>query len=129
MMGPDAKPIPEISKAADRARIAEEAVYRASLKPSTLKEPTWTRLRHWLVVFSGLSDEIAAEATLWLVRPLLYAALLIGLMIVGINSLYVEKGTIFGAKPVADYLGLVLWGLSSDVASRSLTNLQGGNTG
>ncbi len=66
-----------------------------------------------------------AEATLWVVRPLLSLALLFGLSVVGIRALYVEKGATFGADP-ADYLGLVLWGLSADVASRSLSNLPGG---
>ncbi|WP_265584446.1 MULTISPECIES: hypothetical protein [unclassified Coleofasciculus] len=36
------------------------------------------------------------------------------------------RGTTFGSDPFADYLGLVLWGLSADVASRSLSNLPGG---
>jgi hypothetical protein len=69
---------------------------------------------------------VRAEATLWVVRPLLSLALLFGLSVVGIRALYVEKGATFGADPFADYLGLVLWGLSADVASRSLSNLPGG---
>ncbi len=43
----------------------------------------------------------------------------------GIGSLYVENGKTFGSNPFSDYLGLVLWGLSADVASRSLSNLRG----
>ncbi len=88
--------------------------------------PGQARLKSFLVTLSGLSDQIRAEASLWLVRPLLYLALLLGLLAVGMNSLYLEAGATFGARPFADYLGLVLWGISADVASRSLANLQGG---
>ncbi|WP_228043733.1 hypothetical protein [Dolichospermum sp. LEGE 00246] len=37
-----------------------------------------------------------------------------------------EKGILQKIDPFSDYLGLVLWGLSTDVASRSLSNLSGG---
>ena len=37
--------------------------------------------------------------------------------------LYVTKSVTFGANPFADYTSLVLWGLGSDVAGRSLANL------
>lgn len=43
---------------------------------------------------------------------------------VGLNALYIEQGSTFGARPSSDYLGLLLWGLSADVASRSLSGLQ-----
>ncbi|MDQ3705295.1 MAG: caspase family protein [Chloroflexota bacterium] len=56
-------------------------------------------------------------------RPLLYLALLVGLAIVGLQTFYVENGATFGAQPLADYLSLVLWGLSADVTSRTLTTL------
>ena len=38
-----------------------------------------------------------------------------------------QKGSTFGADPFSDYLGLLVWGLSADVASRSLSNLTGGD--
>jgi hypothetical protein len=37
--------------------------------------------------------------------------LLVGLTIVGLNTLYIEKGDTFGARPLSDYFGLLLWGL------------------
>ncbi len=83
------------------------------------------KFQQLLVNLSGVSDRVRAEATFWVVRPLLSLILLVGLSAVGIGSLYVENGTTFGAKPFADYLGLILWGLSADVASRSLSSLQG----
>ena len=65
------------------------------------------------------------ERHYWFVRPVLYGVLLVGLTIVGLNTLYIEKGETFGARPLSDYFGLLLWGLSADVASRSLSGLQG----
>jgi len=82
-------------------------------------------LEQLLVAVSGLSDQVRAEATFWFVRPLLYLVLLTGLTLAGLNTLYIEKGETFGAKPMSDYLTLLLWGLSADVASRSLSGLQG----
>ncbi len=81
-------------------------------------------LQRSLIVLSGVSDRARAEATFWVVRPLLALVLLAGLSAVGLGSLYVEKGNTFGANPFSDYLGLILWGLSADVASRSLSNLK-----
>ena len=83
------------------------------------------RLEQLLVAVSGLSDQVRAEATFWFVRPLLYLVLLTGLTLAGLNTLYIEKGETFGARPMSDYLTLLLWGLSADVASRSLSGLQG----
>jgi hypothetical protein len=82
-------------------------------------------IRNTLFALSGLSEELRAEATLWIVRPLLYFVLLFGLVAVGLSTLYVNTGLTFGAAPFADYFGLVLWGLSADVAGRTLSNLQG----
>jgi hypothetical protein len=82
-------------------------------------------VQRFLVTLSGVTDQVRAETTFWVVRPLLSLILLMGLSAVGMGSLYVERGTTFGARPFADYLGLILWGLSADVASRSLSSLQG----
>jgi len=82
-------------------------------------------LEQFLVAVSGLSDQVRAEATFWFVRPLLYLVLLTGLTLAGLNTLYIEKGETFGARPTSDYLTLLLWGLSADVASRNLSGLQG----
>ena len=94
--------------------------------------PSPTSIGHWLkrslIEFSGVSDRARAEATFWVVRPVLALVLLGGLSAVGLGSLYVEKGETFGARPFFDYLSLILWGLSADVASRSLSNLSGGSS-
>ncbi len=85
-------------------------------------------LKRSLIEFSGVSDRARAEATFWVVRPLLALVLLGGLSAMGLGSLYVEKGETFGARPFSDYLSLILWGLSADVASRSLSNLSGASS-
>jgi len=85
------------------------------------------RIKDWLAALAGLSDQVRAEAILRVVRPLLYFALLLGLLAVGLLSLYVGNGAAFGANRFADYLSLILWGLSADVAGRTLADLHGGN--
>lgn len=88
------------------------------------RQPNWIdQLQRVMSDLFGLSNLVSAEATYWFVRPLLYGVLLIGLVFVGLNTLYIEQGESFGARP-SDYLGLLLWGLSADVASRSLSGLQ-----
>ncbi|HEY0367678.1 MAG TPA: hypothetical protein VGC73_14500, partial [Pyrinomonadaceae bacterium] len=81
------------------------------------------RLRDALVVLSGLSDEFRTEATLFLARPILWLALLIGLLALGLKTVYVDN-PVFGANAFTDFLGLMFWGLSSDVASRTLSGLR-----
>jgi hypothetical protein len=130
LMGPDQKPDAGVVQAAERAESARTAADRAMQAPSLPTDPAWlARLKRSLVAVSGLSEQIRAEATLWLVRPLLYVALLGGLLTVGINSLYVDKGVTFGVNSLSDYLILVVWGLTADVTSRSLSNLRGGSAG
>ena len=82
------------------------------------------KFQRFFLTLSGVSERVRAEATFWVVRPLLSLILLVGLSAVGMGSLYVENGATFGARPFSDYLGLILWGLSADVASRSLSSLQ-----
>jgi BMFP domain-containing protein YqiC len=94
--------------------------------PLTIPKPLGN-FKQFMVTLSGVSDRVRAETTFWIVRPLLSLILLVGLSAVGMGSLYVDNGTTFGARPFSDYLGLILWGLSADVASRSLSSLKGGN--
>ncbi len=129
MMGSDNKPDAAMMETAQEAEEAAAAVghaVQAEMKRAPAL-PMWVvRLRRSLIFLSGVSSEVRAEATYWVVRPLLSLALLFGLSVVGIRALYVEKGVTFGGDPFSDYWELVLWGLSADVASRSLSNLPGG---
>jgi hypothetical protein len=80
------------------------------------------RLLYWL---SGIGPEAAAEARLWIIRPMLAVILILLLVGLGLKTLYVGNAS-FGSNGFVDYFGLVLWGLSADVAARTLTTL-GGN--
>lgn len=110
--------------AADQAESDAAAVATPAEPLPTAKSVWLLRIKGWLLGLSGSSGQIKAETTPWIVRPLLYFALLIGLLVVGLNALYIDKGLTFGANPLTDYFALVFWGLSADVASRTLSNLQ-----
>ena len=84
----------------------------------------WAWLADLLAFLSG-GRPLGAELRFWLVRPLLFFVLLIGLTLVGLQTLYVNAGATFGAAGIYDYLGLFLWGLSADVAQRTLQNITG----
>ena len=104
-----------------------EAIEKANFASAMLVIGTGRKdLRHWLgnglVALSGLSDEFRAEAALFLAKPIISLALLLGLLALGLKTLYIDN-PVFGANPFTDFLGLMFWGLSSDVASRTLSNL------
>ncbi|PSB45497.1 hypothetical protein C7B80_16710 [Cyanosarcina cf. burmensis CCALA 770] len=94
-----------------------------SLSFPEIEPSQWERLQQYLINLFGFSEQVRAEANFWVVRPLLWLTLLIGLSAVGMVNLYVENGSTFGAKRFADYFGLILWGLSANVASSSLSSL------
>jgi hypothetical protein len=58
-------------------------------------------------------------------QPLLFLVLLALLMLVGLKYLYIDApgGATFGSSGAYDHLGLFLWGLSADVAQRTLQQL------
>ncbi len=64
-----------------------------------------------------------AELRYWLIRPVLAIILWILLGLLGLEILYVNGGATFGVASLYDYLGLFLWGISSDVSMRVLTNV------
>lgn len=78
---------------------------------------------HALAGLAGMSAEVRAELALWIGRPMLYIVLMIGLLITGLEQLYV-KNVVFGASPVSDYFGLIVWAMSADVASRTISTLK-----
>lgn len=75
-----------------------------------------------LSLLSGLRPS-SADVRYWFVRPLLGVMLLVLLTLLGLQTLYVNAGSSFGAAGLYDYLGLFLWGLSADVAQRTLHSL------
>ena len=75
-----------------------------------------------VLAITGNAGAIEATVVTLFVRPVLWLAFLVGLLWVGMNTLYVGNPT-FGAHPPDDYLGLVLWGLGSNVTSATLSSL------
>lgn len=108
-----------LKDAMDNADSASASMAILARRPGEVRH----RLKDALIVLTGLSDEFRTEATLFLARPILWFALLIGLLALGLKTLYVDN-PIFGANPFIDYLGLLFWGLSSDIASRTLSGLE-----
>jgi hypothetical protein len=110
-------------RAADGTKPAwQRDTEREATREEIQQQPKKRDLRATLLY---LWDQFRAVATQWVVRPLLYVVLLLILLAIGLDSLYVNKGATFGAHPFADYLSLILWGLGSDVAGRTLANPRG----
>ncbi len=105
----------QASYSARGAQIASDKLLRVG----TFTGPDWgQRIKTFFISLAGMSSQIQAETIYWFIRPLAYATLLIFLVYTGLNTLYVKGGVTFGSSP-ADYVGLILWGLSSDVAGRA----------
>ncbi|MUG93164.1 hypothetical protein F7734_12270 [Scytonema sp. UIC 10036] len=124
MMGPDKTPVnlSEVVKGVKDAVVAVGSAVQSSVNKPIDKRVLW--LQKSLIILSG--TKFRTQVTYWFARPLFSLVLLVGLSVVGLRSLYVQKGTTFGADPFSDYFGLLVWGLSADVASRSLSNFTGG---
>jgi hypothetical protein len=56
-------------------------------------------------------------------QPLLSLVLLGVLALIGLQTQYVNPGATFGAGGITDYVGLFLWGISSDIAQKTLQSL------
>jgi hypothetical protein len=54
-----------------------------------------------------------------------YLVLIIGLLIVGLQTLYINEGSTFGANPFSDYVKVFTWGLAGEIASKTLTKMTG----
>jgi hypothetical protein len=66
------------------------------------------------------------EVLVWLTEKswwIIETAAIVILAFVGFEALYVNGSATFGANPVSDYLTAVIWGLSADVAGRTITSL------
>jgi hypothetical protein len=61
-------------------------------------------------------------------RPLMFILLLVLLSLVGLYNSYVKNAS-FGVDGLFDYLSLFLWGISADVAQKTLQNLSLGTRG
>jgi hypothetical protein len=95
-----------------RALQLETARAQRGARGETLR----TRFADWFAAVRG-------ETVRWILLPVLYLALLASLVWVGFQVLYVQNVS-FGANRLADYLSLVFWGISSDVASKALSGVR-----
>lgn len=114
---------PAFTTASSQAKIATVAAgraFRAAAVARTL--PLYVRA---LSRLTGVTAAARAELSLWVARPLLYCLLLLGVLIVGIQQLYL-KNPVFGSNPISDHFGLMVWAMSADVASRTISTLKGG---
>ena len=104
---------------ASTARWSEAEKAKAPTRPGGMR---WGWLAKVMTTLSG-TEVMSAELRYWFVRPLLFLILLAVLALLGLQTLYVSAGSAFGAAGLYDYLGLFLWGLSADIAQRTLQNL------
>lgn len=103
-----------------RTQLTETGITSSGQRPG---DKRWAWLA-WLMAMLSGGRVIGAETRFWLVRPLLFLLLLGGLALLGLQTLYVNAGASFGSAGLFDYLGLFLWGISADVAQRTLQDLQ-----
>lgn len=91
---------------------ADAAIVGAVAKPAA-KMKRWARDNGlWLRELFVLS--VVQKALFLLLVTLLGAA--------GLGTLYISNGAILGASPLSDYVTLFAWGLTADVASRTLAS-------
>jgi hypothetical protein len=112
----------EARQHAATAQVAAERVVVARSKP---KPSSSKRFFRRLLLGAAGHAGTPRGGVLWIGRALLGIALLVFLVFVGLETLYVKEGATFGAGGASDYVALMLWGLSADVASRTLTTLRG----
>jgi len=99
-----------------QAMEAEKGEKGAGKEPAQWEQYLF-RAMQWI---SGVS--MSARFRYGFIRPLVTLATFIVLLLLGFNEIYINGGETFGADGVMDYLKLFLWGVVSDVFSRSLTS-------
>jgi hypothetical protein len=109
---------------ASRKATTATAQAKALVNGGVMAKPRWPQ--RVIASLTGVSGAVRAELTLWLVRPLFYVLLIIGLLVIGLQQLYLKNAT-FGTDPFSDYFGILVWAMSSDVASRTLASLKTGS--
>ncbi|MDA1193948.1 MAG: hypothetical protein O2894_02080 [Planctomycetota bacterium] len=74
---------------------------------------------------SGYDVRTGKGGALVVAKATLALLFLLALVHLGMQKLYVESGQTFGAGGLADHLGLVMWGLSSEIVNKTLFSLRG----
>jgi hypothetical protein len=119
-LGREAPAVPAFALAAAEAGTACAVAGRVA--NAVGPEPT-SRVARLMSIVTGVSAEFRAGISLWLLRPIGYLVLIAFLAVIGMQQLYLKNAT-FGADPFSDYFGLLIWAMSSDVASRTLSSLK-----
>jgi hypothetical protein len=127
----EVRDLPAPADAADPAVRALEVAAATAVRgaapfaaPPKTPPPSTTRLQRVVALITGHSDALRADLTLWFLRPMLWASLILLLTVTGFLQLY-AKNPSFGADLVSDYFGLLVWATGSDIASRTLSNFKG----
>ncbi|MEL6047992.1 MAG: hypothetical protein GKC09_06050 [Methanosarcinales archaeon] len=87
------------------------------------------KLKNSIIKIANNSDQFQAETALWILPPLLYLILLLLSLAMGFRSEYIEKGLTFGTNPFGDYMSLILWGITTDIAVSGINGLIGKKEG
>jgi hypothetical protein len=90
--------------------------------PIRIGEAFWDRVADGLAALAG-SQPVSARVVYRYLQPLTFITLLVGLVILGMQTLYARPGVPFGLNGVFDYLALFVWGVSAEVAQRTLQQL------
>ena len=111
-----------VNSALDSAREARATGDEAAKVFNTPPAEEPGRPARALATLAG-TDLIGAGTRFFVLRPIFFFALLILLTLIGLKSLYIDNGTTFGSGGLYDYLGLFMWGLSAEIAQRTLQTL------
>lgn len=114
-------PSPALTLAVAQAGTARTVATRAANVAAAKQEHS--RFVRFLSGLTGISMELRAQVSLWVLRPTGYLLLIAALAAVGMQQLYLKNAT-FGADAFSDYFGLLIWAMSADVASRTLSCLR-----
>jgi hypothetical protein len=108
----------------DVSRQLDEAKKRPTRVDAPPQRNLITRILSFIV---GIPTD--SDVQFFIIRPILWLILLVVVALIGLQSLYVNAGATFGTAGVYDYLGLFLWGVTSDVALSGVRTLQQATTG
>jgi hypothetical protein len=111
----------EVAAAGAMSSAAKTAANLTQESAAQEAPPSWAR--RVTAFITGHSDALRADVTLWFLRPLAWMILILLLVATGFMQLYLKNPS-FGANSISDYFGLLLWGMGSDVAGRTLTNFK-----
>ncbi|MEZ4826103.1 MAG: hypothetical protein R3C61_07390 [Bacteroidia bacterium] len=95
-----------------------------STESTTTTTPTfWQKLESLWLRFLGLFSGVNASARVKYayIRPIVTLATFVVVLLLGFQQIYIDGGDTFGSEGLYDYLKLFLWGVISDVFSRTLS--------